>query len=102
MCNDIKKKEDKFWWCWDCGKKNATFHFIGEPFNQNFLYLCRKCYYDLAEPKNYIKLIDNKYSMDPFIGGLIGILNPNLAFRNELCRKCAKYNADYKLIRQNY
>ena len=102
LCNDIKKKEDKFWWCWDCGKKNATFHFIGEPFNRNFLYLCRKCYYDLAEPKNYIKLIDNKYRMDPFIGGLIGILNPNLAFRNELCRKCAKYNADYKLIRPNY
>ena len=22
------KKEDQYWWCWDCGKKNATFHFV--------------------------------------------------------------------------
>ena len=102
LCNNNNnQKEDKFWWCWDCGKKNATFHFIGKPFYQNFQYLCQKCYYDMAEPKGYMKIY-NIYNNVPLFGGLMPLLGPSPIFRNDLCRKCGKFNADYKLIRPNY
>ena len=91
------KKEDQYWWCWDCGKKNATFHFIGEPLNIKYNYLCYRCYFDLAEPKNYMKI--NNEINNPYNYGIIGMLmGPSLLMGNKLCEKCIKCNATYKLI----
>ena len=88
------EKEDKYWWCWECGKK-ATFFFIGRPLNIKYNYLCRVCYFELAEPKNYIpyKGVINNF------GGLTGYLFGMALMNNqEICRKCAKFNASYKFI----
>ena len=36
------EKEDKYWWCWECGKK-ATFFFIGRPLNIKSYFETNKC-----------------------------------------------------------
>ena len=55
----------------------------------------------MAEPKGYMKIYNN-YNNVPLFGGLIPLFGPSPLFRNDLCRKCGKFNADYKLIRPNY
>ena len=91
-----EEKEDKYWWCWECGKL-ATFYFTGAQLNIKYNYLCRVCYYQLAEPKNYIKYQNNSFNIGNY--GLVGMmLGPYLLNRKELCRKCAKFDADYKII----
>ena len=92
--NDEQK--DKYWWCWECGKL-ATFKFIGTPLNIKYDYLCSVCYYNLAEPKNYIKY--RKDSINVGNLGLVGMmLSPYLLNNKEICRRCAKFDADYKNI----
>ena len=89
-------KEDKYWWCWDCGKL-ATFHFVGRPLNIKYTYLCESCYFDLAEPKNYMKM--GKPNFNPgFLGMNEIIANSNLLIGLNYCSKCAKYYASYKLF----
>jgi hypothetical protein len=91
-----EKKEDKYWWCWECGKI-AKFHFIGVSLNIKYDYLCSVCYFKLGEPKNYVKY--NKEYNNIVNYGLVGILLNNCVLNNkELCRYCAKFDADYKCI----
>ena len=80
--NNKNNKEDKNW-CWNCGKKNATFHFVGRSFNIKYNYLCDRCYYHLAEPKNYMKI--NNFCV------IVGMLN--------ICQRCFQPNASYKLVK---
>ena len=92
------EKEDKYWWCWECGKM-AKFLFVGTPLNIKYNYLCRVCYFELAEPKNYIpyKGDFNNVGSYGLIGNFIG-LNLLTNRNREICRKCAKFNASYKCI----
>ena len=92
--NNNNNKGDNIWWCWNCGNSNAIFHFIGRPLNIKYDYLCAGCYYYLAEPYNYVKII--KPVLQPYNFYLLGMINiQNLT--NTICRRCAKENASYKL-----
>ena len=75
----------------------ATFKFIGTPLNIKYDYLCSVCYYNLAEPNNYIKY--RKDSINVGNLGLVGMmLSPYLLNNKEICRRCSKFDADYKNI----
>jgi hypothetical protein len=92
------EKNDKIWWCWECGK-NATFHYVGRPLNITYKYLCRVCYFELAEPKNYIKYKSpfNNIASYGIVGGNMGMMAP--ITRNEICYKCLKFPASYESIK---
>ncbi len=97
------EKNDKIWWCWECGK-NATFHYVGRPLNITYKYLCRVCYFELAEPKNYIKYKSpfNNIPSYGILGGIMGMMAPIMMApitRNEICYKCLKFPASYKSIK---
>ena len=94
------EKKDKYWWCWDCGRPMASFHFIGKPSNIIYQYLCRCCYYELAEPKNYIKF--NNANNNRMNFRLFPIMNlQNLINRSsQYCNRCSQFNASYKLIQR--
>ena len=93
-----KEKNDKIWWCWECGKV-ARFHYVGRPLNITYKYLCSVCYFELAEPKNYIKYESpfNNIASYGILGGIIGMMTP--ITRNEICYKCLKFPASYKSIK---
>ena len=93
-----KWKNDKIWWCWECGK-NATFHYVGRPLNIAYKYLCRVCYFELAEPKNYIKYKNpfNNIASYGILGGIMRMMAP--ITRNEICYKCLKFPASYESIK---
>ena len=93
--NNNNNKKDNIWWCWDCGKSTARFHFIGSPLNVKYDYLCEGCYYYLAEPYNYAKI--NKPVIQPYNYYLLGMITIQ-DLTNTICRKCLKVNASYKLI----
>ena len=89
--------EDKYLWCWYCGNAMATFHFIVHPFNIKYKYLCGGCYFELAEPKNYIEIKNESSGLDD---NAINIMNfvSNLLMANNYCESCAKFIANYKCI----
>ena len=58
-------------------------------------YLCAGCYYYLAEPYNYVKII--KPVIQPYNFYLLGMINIQ-DLTNTICRRCAKENASYKLM----
>ena len=88
--------KDVFWWCWNCGKEKATFHFIETPLNTIFDNLCKECYYNLAEPPNY-KIKDEVDEINENFGILGQILTPILDISRPQCSYCATNNADYEL-----
>ena len=90
------KEKNEFWWCWNCGKEKATFHFTGESLNIKYDKLCKECYYDLAEPPNYTKIKDEADEINKNFGILGKILTPILEMSKPPCNKCLK-NADYEL-----
>ena len=97
--NNNNNKEDNIWWCWNCGKSKARFHFIGRPFNLKYDYLCEACYYYLAEPYNYMKI--NKPVIKPNNYYLMGIINiQSLTYK--ICSRCLNLIARYKLINSDH
>ena len=84
------KKKDKYWWCWDCGKELATFHFILP--NVRYNYVCYSCH-DILEKDINIK---NTGGMYCGIEGVIGICDDRLLKQKILCEKCNYYYAAYK------
>ena len=89
--------EDKYWWCWDCGNTIATFHYVGSPLNIKFNYLCGGCYFELAEPRNYIEIKNESSGMDDDTANLMRVFS-NLLMANNYCERCAKFIANYKCI----
>ena len=78
--------------------KKCNIYFIRNTFNLTYKYLFKFCYFELAEPKNYIKLKSGFNNIPSY--GIFGMIAGMIApIQNEICRKCAKFNADYKYIK---